>query len=366
MRLLLLLLLSVVISSSSYGQGEELFLVAEKKEIGSYLEEERTIADSQFQILFHLDYGGVEIKNPENIASLYAGKIKEINLYYSDFPKGRDLTDLNKKRITAFANRIGLLDLDAASWSVIQQKDCSTIKEAKQLFHGFEILLDIPNEMNLTSIQIDTAFKDFVVEKVLKRNDWKEMLIVTDMTGSMSPYISQLFLWLKLNTIDERVKQFVFFNDGDTKRNKDKRIGDTGGVYQTKSKEYDEVEMVALQCMLSGNGGDQEENDIEGLLDGLKLCPDCLEQILIADNNSSVRDLKLMKKIEKPIRIIICGSDGKVNSEYLNLARSTGGSIHLMEEDLFNLIQLNEGESLEVQGVTYMIKGNKFVEIKKM
>ena len=148
--------------------------------------------------------------------------------------------------------------------------------------------------------------------------------------------------------LDDRVKQFVFFNDGDYTRDADKVIGQTGGIYHTKSKAYREVELTALQSMFNGGGGDSPENDVEALLRGLHLCPDCQENILIADNFSKVRDLELLHEINQPIRIIICGSETGVNVENLNLARDTGGSIHLMEEDLFELIQLNEGKTLEI------------------
>ena len=215
-------------------------------------------------------------------------------------------------------------------------------------------------------LDIDTTFQDFVVQEVLKRNEWNDMLIVSDMTGSMAPYIGQLFLWLKLNTLDDRIKQFVFFNDGDTRLNEDKTIGETGGIYETRSKTYKEVEDLAIRCMMSGDGGDLEENDIEALLKGIDICPDCAENILIADNNSPVRDLSLLEKIDRPIRVIICGAQQKINVEYLNLARETGGSVHLIEIDLYNLTKINEGETIEIGEQKYIIRENKFVEIKKI
>lgn len=359
------LLLFLILPAKS--QIKDLLKKSEKEVISNYLTKpEGALQLGEFKILLHLNYGGTEIKNPIALKHLYSGKIKQINLYYSAYPKGGNFDILNQERISNLLKNLGDLVDDSTKWKLVRQTDCSNEMEAQQLFHGFEILLEFSKDINLTSIQIDSTFKDFVVEKVFNRHDWNEMLIVTDMTGSMGPYIAQLFLWLKLNTIDDRIKQFVFFNDGDTRLNENKVIGQTGGIYQTKSKVYKEVEKTAIQSMLSGSGGDLEENDIEAVLRGMKLCPNCKENIMIVDNNSPVRDLELIKNIKQPVRIIICGSSGKINSEYLNLARKTKGSIHLMEQDLYDLIKFNEGETLELNGVNYKIEKNKFVEMKKI
>ena len=362
--ILFLLLLLIPIANS---QSEDILSSARKEVIANYLTQpENKLQLNEFRILLHLNYGETEIKNLNAVNHLSLGKIKRINLYYSAYPKGGNFDNLNHKRISNLLKNVGDLVYDSIQWRLVRQTDCSNDIEAQKLFHGFEIILEFSEDINLTAVQIDSTFKDFVVEKVLNRNDWNEMLIVTDMTGSMGPYVSQLFLWLKLNTIDDKIKQFVFFNDGDTRLDENKVIGQTDGIYQTKSKVYEEVEKIAIQCMLSGSGGDLEENDIEAVLRGLKLCPDCKENIMIVDNNSPVRDLELIKNINHPIRIIICGSSGKINSEYLNLARRTNGSIHLMEQDLYELIKLNEGETLELNGTSYKIEKNKFVEIKKI
>ena len=273
---------------------------------------------------------------------------------------------MNKDRIEHLLEITNIQLDEGIEWSIIRQTACQNEKQARKLFHGFEVTLEYPDDLNLTSIDIDTTFQDFVVERVLKRNDWKEMLIVSDMTGSMSPYISQLFLWLKLNALDDRIKQFVFFNDGDSGLDINKKIGKTGGIYQTKSKDYEEVVRVSTQCIISGTGGDIPENDVEALLEGINLCPDCLEHILIADNLSSVRDLKLLKKINRPIRIIICGGFYEINPEYLNLARATGGSIHLMEEDILNLMEINEGEIININDVEYIVEKNRFTKYTRI
>lgn len=351
----------------SFGQAENILATATKTEIGSYLvETEKVLQARAFRVLLHLDYGETTIKNPYDGFRLHSGQVKQVNLYYSDYPTGMNFNVLNKKRIQQFLKAYGDELSESVAWQLVKQTNCNSKSEAMELFHGFEVIIEYSDIYDLTDIQLDTSFQDFVVDKVLKRNDWNDMLIVSDFTGSMAPYISQLFLWLKLNTIDDRIKQFVFFNDGNNKLDATKVIGKTGGIYHSKSKKYEEVEDVAVQCMLSGSGGDGPENDIEALIKGIKLCPDCKENILIVDNRSSVRDLSLLEQVERPVRVIVCGALYGVQLEYLNIARTTNGSIHLMEQDLFDLVKINEGETLKIGNTHYIIRNNRFEVFKRI
>lgn len=91
---------------------------------------------------------------------------------------------------------------------------------------------------------------DSTVIKTLDRNkDWKNMLVICDFTGSMSPYTSQLLVWHKLNlqTGSNGIKYFTFFNDGDSKRDGAKKIGATGGIYSVESGNFDDVVNLALK-----------------------------------------------------------------------------------------------------------------------
>ncbi|MEM0993883.1 MAG: hypothetical protein AAF847_08755 [Bacteroidota bacterium] len=349
-------------------QAEEIYNNATRKTTANYADVKAdSLAANEFRVLLHLDYAESIIKNPFDFRKVQNGEIQQINLYYSDFPKNRTFADLTRDRISSLLDIAPALEDRTMSWNLIKQTDCRNRTEAARLFHGFEIVVSFSRILELSSIQLDSAFKDFVVEQVFSRNDWKDMLVVTDVTGSMTPYTKQLFSWMKLNTLDKRVKQFVFFNDGDTKLDTGKKIGETGGIYHIKAKSYNKVEIEANKAMFSGNGGDDPENDVEAVLKGLELCPDCAENILIADNSSSVRDLILAEQIDRPLRIVVCGAVvGGISEEYLNLARQTGGSVHLMEEDIFNLIKINEGEQIEIGGRQFKIKNNRFVRVNKI
>ncbi len=204
---------------------------------------------------------------------------------------------------------------------------------------------------------------DSVVEKVLTRNKWNNMMVCADVTGSMSPYVVQLLVWLKLNANNQSLKYFVAFNDGDNKQDKKKKIGKTGGIYSTPSWQYKDVAKTVYTGVKNGNGGDTPENDIEALLFGQDFCNNCSNFILIADNNAPVKDLALLHKMSKPVKVILCGVSIFINTDYLNIARKTGGSIHTIEADITHLALMKEGEIFEFKGRQYKIKGGSFVDI---
>lgn len=366
MKSILSFLLLSLLPLFAFSQANIIYKNAEKTNISNFLKLESTaLTENRIRILLHFDYGEKVLKNRSDAFLLGVGEIEKVTLYCSDFPKTKTFTELNTQRLKQLSDFINFEEPNEIKWSIVKQTDCKNKQEAQELFHGFEIILRYPESMKVTSMRVDTSFKDFVVQEVLERNNWTEMLIVSDLTGSMHPYTSQLLLWLKLNTMDDRIKQFLFFNDGNTTPDLEKVIGNTGGLFHSRSKEYAEIERIASQCMLSGTGSDLAENDIEALLAGMKLCPDCKENILIADNFAPIRDYALLKKINKPVRVIICGGSEGVNIEYLNLARQTGGSVHLLEEDILNLMKLNEGETLKIGASEYIITDNQFVLVKR-
>lgn len=210
---------------------------------------------------------------------------------------------------------------------------------------------------------IANKIPDTSIIRILDRNKWEKATIVGDVTGSMYKYTAQLLLWVKTNPIGSLAKNFVFFNDGDNMPDKDKKLGSTGGIYYKNCNTYPEVEALLRGTMLKGNGGDYPENNIEALIQGEKAFPDAEFQVMIADNWAAIKDKVLWQHLTKPVRVVICGaSEVNVNIDYLNLARRTKGSVHLMESDLFNLAGLKEGEILRVGKNTFRVQNGMFVE----
>jgi hypothetical protein len=204
---------------------------------------------------------------------------------------------------------------------------------------------------------------DSSILKILDRTGWENATIVADVTGSMYKYTAQVLLWVKSNPIGGLTKNFVFFNDGDNMPDKDKKLGNTGGIYSRSCNSYAEVETLMKTTMLKGGGGDYPENNIEALLKAEKDFPSAGYQVMIADNWAAIKDKALWQHLTKPVRIVVCGAtEFNVHIDYLNLARKTKGSVHLMESDLYNLSGLREGEILKVGKNSFIVKNGMFVE----
>ena len=84
---------------------------------------------------------------------------------------------------------------------------------------------------------------------------------------------------------------------------------------------------------------------------------------MIADNWATPRDVKLLSGIGKPIHIILCGAWYGINVDYINLALQSGGTVHTIDEDLTELAKVNEGETIEIMGKVFEMKGGRFIPV---
>jgi len=311
------------------------------------------------RVFIDVEFGDHIIKNKNLLDSLKGAEITSISLVYTKYPIKQNLTRLNKRRFehlkelcpNTFANP----DLKC---KIITQIDCRDEETARQLFHGFVILYK-PAPF--------VPAKDSSVLEMFRRNKWKNMTIVADFTGSMGPYISQIYYWYKLTYATKGIKEFVFFNDGDAQPDYKKQRGNTGGLYYANTLVQDSMYKVAYKCRNAGDGGDVEENNIEAILFAIKRNPKLKEVYMVADNNADMRDYTLMNHIKIPVHVIMCGVNEKtpINTEYLDLVRHTNGSIHTVEDDIVNLIKVAEGKSIEIGGFEYKIMNGKFVQVKR-
>jgi hypothetical protein len=216
-----------------------------------------------------------------------------------------------------------------------------------------------PDFFYLQSLYNDTT----VLSSFYRNKNWNNFIVVTDVTGSMSPYSAQVFAWLKKQADNKTAKYFVFFNDGDEKPSNKKKPLETKGIYITKNKNIDAVINTATKCMRNGSGGGEGlENDIEAIIDGIKQYPEANEVILVADNMESMRDYKYIDRIKKPVRIIICGTSKRINVQYLDIARQTKGSVHTSVSDITSL-NYKEGEYFFIDEREYLYQKGKFHSI---
>jgi hypothetical protein len=352
---------------------------------------------AQKHITLNMGYASSEIINRESWDNSRENKIvTEVDLVFTAYPKSKEqwITDydyLLNKRIEELKKVEPSLSDNKVRWNLILQTQCKSEEEARQMFHGAILKYKFINTLSLSLTPVQKAnegnkledyeaahneveemvygvspFHDSIVYKTFNRNNWKNMLIVNDWTGSMYQYGAQAVLWHRLNYDEKAVKNFVFFNDGNEKQDRLKRIGSTGGIYTCKPDSFNYILKVMGLMMRRGSGGDIQENNIEALIKGMRLCKNFDEIVMIADNNAGVRDMRLLEKINVPVRIVLCGVNRcePIHPHYLEIARKTGGSIHTIEEDITNLSKAREGQMIDILGINYIMKKGKLVRSK--
>lgn len=206
-------------------------------------------------------------------------------------------------------------------------------------------------------------------------------LIATDITASMSPYAEQVLLLMQLALL-KQYSYFLFFNDGDMLPEEEKVIGATGGLYRAEGT-LDSLPFIIEQMqrgMRAGQGGATPENNLEAVL-ALQEQWDSTrhEIILIADAHSPVRDLALIHELRAPVRVILCGIDdiyGKrtpsseqkeilVLLDYLAIAYVTGGSVHTLHEDMWDVKPITEGKIVYIDAKPHLMEQGQLKKITK-
>jgi hypothetical protein len=198
---------------------------------------------------------------------------------------------------------------------------------------------------------------DVVLRAFNRNKHWENCLVATDVTGSMYPYLAQFKAWHGKNLDNNKGNHdFVFFNDGNNKPDHTKVTGAVGGNYYIKTNSKAELFKTMNTSMMNGGGGDGPENNIEAVIEGLKMNNKLKAVIMIADNYATPRDLELLNQVKVPIRLIVCGAYNGINTAYLEMVRKNKGSIHTMEDDLLNLFELKETDTFILDGIKYIIE----------
>lgn len=399
--------------STAYGQStdpvERILSESPRQIVGTY----QASSSANEVIRIPMNFNDFRAEEKASWRKLLRGKdVLAIDLVYTDFPRGRDFEPLNRNRLSRLEEMLpDLLRDTTIDWRYIGQNDCQTLTEAEGFFHGFAIYYKPRPSAEKFAPKRDTLEQEvatvkpkkekkkptrpapepdevtpYTVREMLERGyitpdslivsvlerfpKWEEIAIVNDCTGSMYAYNVEVISWFRQQqTANPRTKWFTFFNDGDYKPDKKKRIGKTGGVYMVRAQEIDKAQQTMLRTMSSGGGGDTPENDMEAILMTAKNCEDCQEIVLVADAWSSVRDIRLLRKYMRkyaiPIRVILCGAERGVAPEYLTMAYQSGGSVHTIEDDLDRLQDLpNEGE-VKIGYHVFKLFGDEFVLFRR-
>ena len=313
--------------------------------------------------------GSSNIQELKAVELLKNETVVAIDLVYTDYPKGSNFEELNRNRIIELYKYLPeVFNKQVIVWRVIKQTGVSKNEEISNYFHGFVVYFR-PLPSNYAENQLIenvlagfTPLQDSTIIKVFERNpDWKDMLVVCDVTGSMSPYTAQLLLWIKANQKLRSMKNIVFFNDDDEKSTSETKAKDTSGMWVVSSGKFDKVLEVAFEAMSKGK---HYENNLEAVCKAIAEFPEDKGKIvMIADNWEDPCDMHLvnfLKAQKVPIRIIVCGVNASFNLNYLDIARATGGSVHTMENDLEDLASMKDGTTFKIGGVKIKLSKGKY------
>jgi hypothetical protein len=373
-KLLLVAICMMFLCNKSFSQEKFRVNINIKADTLSIPEYEATHLEYESQVTYKMNFNEFTIENAAAVSLLSGAVILRVDLVYTNYPDGADFSLLNKRRLLElYLLSPQVFGNPNTQWRFVSQTNCKSVLEANKMFHGIVVTYRPAASMASSEIERSylksvvagkTAIYDSTIFKVFKRNKkWHDMLVISDFTGSMSPYGAQVLLWQALNMTNKPIKNFVFFNDGDMTPDKEKEIGNTGGIYYCTAENLDTVVNTASETIMNGCGGDSPENDIEAILYGIKKYPDCSEIVLIADNLSNMRDYELLSKIKKPVKVILCGTNYGINVQYVNLAYRTKGSIHTIEQDIDNMIEMKEGEKFKIGKKNFKISGGKIIAL---
>lgn len=376
------------------------------------------------QILIEMPFAKEIILNKEQKQQLKERVVIKIQLIYTQYRTSEKFNqiELNKKRLLELKKLVPeVFDFPVWEYELISQTDGNSREECSNMFHGFVITFRpissttfdaeendyiaqlVNNLIKKDSIDNDTTPKPFhiktrwdngyvydtiygkevkidfyppapvtpylasldkdstVLNAFNKINHLTNFVVVTDATGSMSPYTSQVTLWIKHQINKPNVLGCVFFNDGDRKTADRKLPLETGGIYASPSINHLEVGKTLTKCMQSGSGGgESKENDVEAILLALKYYPQSKHIVLIADNYEKMRDIDFINQIKVPVHIFLCGAKTFVNTQYLDLARATKGKLYIGNVEVENLHLLQETEFITINNRDYQLRNNKF------
>ena len=261
MRIIFYLIFSgLLITTNAFSQSERSVddILAQREVKKFHYKLTTTLYDA---VVINMQFGQSEVISNSDRAVLKKADVFQVDLVFSNFPKGFDMTELNKRRIKVVQSlRKDAVSNTSIKWNLIRQMRCKNEAEAKVMFHGVVIhyrkeqsldvsaidygyiqeVLPLPVNRDSTSTEkikplsiaqakkIRKKLADSTVLKVLDRNKWENLVVVSDLTGSMSPFVVQLILWFKLNELEKRVSHVTFFNDGNFTPDIKKVIGNTG------------------------------------------------------------------------------------------------------------------------------------------
>jgi hypothetical protein len=198
---------------------------------------------------------------------------------------------------------------------------------------------------------------------------WQEVAVAMQFTPSTYGNAAQVLLWQKLNIKNSGIKYYAFCNDGDSKKEREKKDGRTGGVYLTKANNLRKVlnKLYYVEKRTPATSSNAF-NAIEALMRTRAQYRKAQNLALLANNQTCIRDIGLVELIAFPVKVIVMEVEGSINPQYINLAWKTGGSLHFKDEDyyehVFKAAQISS-RSMLIGGTEYVLNKNDLWEFKE-
>lgn len=222
-------------------------------------------------------------------------------------------------------------------------------------------------EANFSTLGIDElqlylnqegGITDSTVIQVLSRHPlWQNALVIMEWTPDMHTNSAQAVLWQKQNLKTSGIRYYSFFNDGDKKTAKEKKPGNTGGIYFTKANNIRRVVKRFYYVQKKGAEiASGAANSVEAIVRSVAQYRKAENVILIVNNHSCVRDLKLLQYVNIPVKVLVTNVSDAVNPQYVNIAYKTGGSLHTIQEDVYEYVfksVVKEGKFMIINGHQY-------------
>jgi hypothetical protein len=314
-----------------------------------------------------------------------------LRLDYNGFIKSAYILCANKKLIDQI--RLALSDMNV--WNPAVKNGLTVKSDVKFSLHmlpggtmGLVGGITVPRNLANCGTAPDSVLFDFTVREkksasvptvfevpdkailrdVIERNPALDsLLLVVDLTGSMGPYIAQVLDLMEELVINDNphVSCISLFNDGDSKPDRKKEVGKTGGIITLNSDiTLENLGKAILKSMKRGSGGDCMENNLEAIIKGWNDCRDCRDIVMIADNLATPRDVSLVSDLKQPVHWVLCGVNEDINVNYLDLVRANKGFLHTSTSDVANLHLVKDNGIIEIDGYSYQLRRGRFMLMK--
>lgn len=372
-----------------------------------------TFNEDSSYFLVKMAFEAYAVQNEIHLKRVSEREIVAIDLVYTLFPMNKDFIELNRNRLKELLRLYPeIANKKNIQWRWIAQTEAQNRAEANRMFHGWVIyyrpekqITSEIKEIIIPNDEPDEDLDDFgevlgykkkgsatllfedlkpqatlgadkgIVYTVLDKhlNRWNSIGLVMDWTASMYEFGWYLPDWLKKNNEKAKnIQSFVLFNDGNGKKEGEKVIGQTGGIYFTHSREVRDWFKLMMECSNNDTGeNDWQENPVEALLYAQIICPDCKDLVLVADARSPARDFSLLDALihqcrlkQQRIHVILCGANEMLQAEYIYLAVATKGTLHTLEEDV-DISALGENQEFQLNGKQWIFQNGQLRRLKK-